>query len=83
MTLERLIAATRKAVTDLDRQLRELRHELQCAQAEICDLRDRLDALEMSVTDRRNGATDVRRNGATNIVCSASFRSNANRCQGF
>ena len=46
MTLERLIAATRKAVTDLDRQLRELRHELQCAQAEICDLRDRLDALQ-------------------------------------
>ena len=53
MTLERLIAATRKAVTDLDRQIRELRLDLQCAQAENCDLRDRLDALGASMTQNR------------------------------
>lgn len=46
MTLERLIEATRKAMTDLHRQIRELRLELQGAQAENGDLRDRLDALE-------------------------------------
>ena len=53
MTLERLIAATRKAVTDLDRQIRELRLDLQCAQAENCDLRDRVDALETRIAQNR------------------------------
>ena len=34
---------------DLDRQIRELRHELQCALAETCDLRDCLEALETRI----------------------------------
>lgn len=43
MTLEKLREATKAAFTDLERQIRELRHELHNASAEIGDLRDRLD----------------------------------------
>jgi hypothetical protein len=42
-----------KAVTDLDHQIREFRLELQCAQAENCDLRDRVDALETNIAQPR------------------------------
>ena len=45
MTLDALHEATRQALLDFERQLRELRYELQNASAEIGDLRDRLDQL--------------------------------------
>ena len=53
MTLEERLEARRKALTDLDRPIRELRHELHCAQAETCDLRDRLDDLETRIAQNR------------------------------
>lgn len=46
MTIEQLREATKAACTDLERRIRELRYELHTANAEIGDLRDRLDQVE-------------------------------------
>lgn len=43
------IAVRRAAQAIVDRQIRELRHKLQCARHETCDLRDRLDVLETRI----------------------------------
>jgi len=50
MTLDKLHDATRQTLLDLERQIRELRYELHAARAEVGDLHDRLDALELSTT---------------------------------
>ncbi len=47
MTLEKLHEATRQSLLDLERQIRTLRYELHAARAEIGDLHDRLNALEV------------------------------------
>ncbi len=46
MTSEQLTEATRQALLDFERRIRELRDQAHADRAEIGDLRDRLDQME-------------------------------------
>jgi chromosome segregation ATPase len=58
MTLEKLHEATKAALTDLERRIRELRDQAHIDRAEIGDLCDRLDAFEQRLAAPAADGTD-------------------------